>query len=54
MQPNRSPWRPNDDAVAAVIRAWIERQPKPTLRTRILTAMLKARGLWPDELQEAA
>jgi hypothetical protein len=46
------------DEAAKVVQDWIEAQPAPTTRTRALTAMLKAKGLWverePPELVHAA
>jgi hypothetical protein len=40
--------RPTPREVAETLQAWIEAQPVPTTRTRALTAMLKARGLWRE------
>jgi len=49
--------RPTPDEAAKVVQDWIEAQPTPTTRTRALTAMLKAKGLWverePPELVHA-
>jgi hypothetical protein len=44
----RWPARPAPEEAAEAIQAWIEAQPAPTTRTRALTAMLKAKGLWVE------
>jgi len=53
----RWPWKPTPEETAEAVQAWIEAQPAPTTRTRALTAMLKATGLWvernPPELVHA-